>query len=356
PGDEDVIVVASPQRKLFEGEVEALENFLNQGKGILLMLDPKTNHGLEDLLDDWGVKLDDRLAIDATGRGNLVGLGPTEPIVQEYGDHPITQDFGNGISVYPYARSVETRPISGVTENPLIWTDGQSWAESDLTGEELVFDPERDRQGPLSLGVALTREAQLLSNDSSSEVTTETPETNQADTEGVTNNAEAGSETSELVSTEEAEQLEADLEADVEPDVEPDIEPESPSSNVAEETEPESQEAETNSENAETDPEDSVENSAANSEAEARLVVIGNSQFATNGWFDQQLNGDVFLNTVNWLSQPDQETFSIRPKPVTNRRIVLTPALGRALGWTALVIWPLLGFAMAGFLWWRRMA
>jgi ABC-type uncharacterized transport system involved in gliding motility auxiliary subunit len=82
--------------------------------------------------------------------------------------------------------------------------------------------------------------------------------------------------------------------------------------------------------------------------------VLGNSQFATNGWFEQQLNGDVFINTVTWLSKPDQGTLSVRPRPVTNRRIAMTPVLGRSISWVAIIILPLFGFVTAAILWWRR--
>lgn len=272
PTDANVIVVASPQRKLFEGEVKALDTYLAQGGSVLLLLDPQTNHGLDSILEKWGVKVDNRLAIDGSGSGRLVGLGPTVPIVREYGEHPITQEFNNGLSIYPYASPVETRPVENITESPLIWTNDQSWAESDLKSPELKLNPQTDRQGPLSLGVALTRKpptAETPNNPSPSPSPTSTPP-------------------------------------------------------------------------------------AANNQPEARLVVFGNSQFATNGWFGQQLNGDVFLNSVSWLSKPDQENLSIRPKLATSRRLAMTPTLGRSLSWIGIVILPLFGFAMALFLWWRR--
>ncbi len=263
PADADVIIVASPQRKLFEGEVKALEAYLDQGGGVLFLLDPQTNHGLDNLLEKWGIKVDTRLAIDGSGSGRLVGLGPTVPIVREYGQHPITQDFGNGISIYPYASPVESRTLDGITESPLIWTNDQTWAESDLKSPELQLNPGVDRQGPLSLGVAVARTGKTAENS----------------------------------------------------DNKPSPTPEKP---------------------------------------EARLVVFGNSQFATNGWFGQQLNGDVFLNSVSWLSHSDQETLSIRPKLPTSRRLAITLTLGQTLSWLGLVVLPLFGFGMAVFLWWKR--
>jgi ABC-type uncharacterized transport system involved in gliding motility auxiliary subunit len=83
------------------------------------------------------------------------------------------------------------------------------------------------------------------------------------------------------------------------------------------------------------------------------MVVLGNSQFIANGWFQQQLNADVFLNTVSWLSQPDQ-TFSIAPKLMKNRRIVMTIFQSRLLSWLAMVILPLFAFVVGAIIWWKR--
>lgn len=87
---------------------------------------------------------------------------------------------------------------------------------------------------------------------------------------------------------------------------------------------------------------------------EARLVVIGNSTFITDGLFNQQLNGDVFLNSVSWLSQQGDQVLSIRSKETTNRRIFLQPQQQLWLALIALVFLPVLGFGMGIGLWWRR--
>ena len=88
--------------------------------------------------------------------------------------------------------------------------------------------------------------------------------------------------------------------------------------------------------------------------SESRLVVIGNSDFATDGRFDQQLNGDVFLNSVSWLSQQDHQLLSIRPKQEKNRRINMTQTQVTLLGWTSLLLFPVIGLGMAILLWWKR--
>lgn len=73
-----------------------------------------------------------------------------------------------------------------------------------------------------------------------------------------------------------------------------------------------------------------------------------------NGFFAQQLNADVFLNSVNWLTPDQQQPLSIRPKDVKNRRIALSGEQALLLGFLALAIVPLFGFITAGALWWQR--
>ncbi|MER3587782.1 MAG: ABC transporter, partial [Mastigocladus sp. ERB_26_1] len=111
PSDANVVVVAGPKRELFATEVKALQTYLNQGGNLVLMIDQGTDPKLDSLLKEWGVKLDNRLAVDVSGN---VALGPAVPIVTDYGEHPITKDFANGISFYRLARPVETTPVPGI--------------------------------------------------------------------------------------------------------------------------------------------------------------------------------------------------------------------------------------------------
>ena len=89
---------------------------------------------------------------------------------------------------------------------------------------------------------------------------------------------------------------------------------------------------------------------------ESRMVIIGNSTFALNGLFSDPslLNGDIFLNSVQWLANSDEQPLSIRPKEAANRRIKLTPFQAGALSWLMLLIVPLLGLILAGISWWKR--
>jgi ABC-type uncharacterized transport system involved in gliding motility auxiliary subunit len=86
---------------------------------------------------------------------------------------------------------------------------------------------------------------------------------------------------------------------------------------------------------------------------DARLVVIGNSQFAANPFVSQQRNGDLFFNAVDWLTQ-DENLISIRPKSATNRRVNLSEAQSAALHWVDLVFLPGLVIFSGVYIWWKR--
>ena len=156
PNDAAVVIVAGASQDLFPNEVKALQAYLNSGGNILLMIDPGTDPKLDPLLNEWGVTVDSRLAVDVSGSA---ALGPAVPLVTTYGQHPITKDFGNNISFYQLARPIETKTVEAVQASPLLLTKPypNSWAESDLQSVTLQFDEEGDRKGPLTLGVALTR-------------------------------------------------------------------------------------------------------------------------------------------------------------------------------------------------------
>lgn len=86
---------------------------------------------------------------------------------------------------------------------------------------------------------------------------------------------------------------------------------------------------------------------------DARLVVIGNSEFATNQWENQQRNGDLFFNSVNWLSE-ESNLISIRPKEAANRRVTLTEAQTRGLQWASTVFVPLFVIVLGIIIWVKR--
>jgi ABC-type uncharacterized transport system involved in gliding motility auxiliary subunit len=86
---------------------------------------------------------------------------------------------------------------------------------------------------------------------------------------------------------------------------------------------------------------------------EARLVVIGDSDFAENQFVGVQRNGDLFMNSINWLAQ-DEDLISIRPKNPADRRVSMTEADQNQVFWITLVLMPLATIGSGVYIWWKR--
>lgn len=86
---------------------------------------------------------------------------------------------------------------------------------------------------------------------------------------------------------------------------------------------------------------------------EARLVVIGDSDFASNGVVKFQRNADLFLNSVNWLAE-EEDLISIRPKSVTNRSVTMSESQQRTFFWLSVLFMPLAVIGSGFYIWWKR--
>ena len=86
---------------------------------------------------------------------------------------------------------------------------------------------------------------------------------------------------------------------------------------------------------------------------ETRVVVYGDSDFASNMLFTAGGNRDLFMNTVGWLSQ-QENLISIRPKEPSDRRLTMTAAQQSNITWISLLIVPLAIFGTGVYSWWRR--
>jgi ABC-type uncharacterized transport system involved in gliding motility auxiliary subunit len=86
---------------------------------------------------------------------------------------------------------------------------------------------------------------------------------------------------------------------------------------------------------------------------EARLVVVGDSDFASNSALGIQGNRDIALNIVNWLAQ-QENLIAIRPHDPQDRRIQLTEDQTQRIFWIALLVIPGLLLANGVRVWWKR--
>ena len=300
PPDAALLVLAGPSKPFFEAELQAVQEYLNQAGNWMVLVDPEAQPNLDGLLKTWGIVLDNRVAIDASGTGQLFKLGPAAPIVQDYNSnaHPITKEFAKNISFYPLARPLEIQSVQGVVATPIALTNEKSWGESNLQEKPVKFDA-GDRPGPLPLVVALSRQIQVLPPNL---------------TPSPTPNPETG-----------------------------ELEPPSTPKPIA-----------TPTPNPTAGPTPTASPSLVPTPKESRLVVFGNSTFATDQFLLAQINGDVFLNSLTWASQTDGQALSIRPRDVTRRQLSATPQQVTIVILLSAVVLPLFGFALAALTGWRR--
>lgn len=88
-----------------------------------------------------------------------------------------------------------------------------------------------------------------------------------------------------------------------------------------------------------------------------RIVAFGDSDFANNQFFlqpgPQGGNGDLFLNSINWLAQ-DEELISIRPKEAGYTPINLNRSQARTIFWFSVVLLPVAVLITGLTVWWKR--
>lgn len=88
-------------------------------------------------------------------------------------------------------------------------------------------------------------------------------------------------------------------------------------------------------------------------ERKSILAVFGDSDFAMNGYFKNQGNANLFLNTINYLAE-EEDMISIRPKQIEDRRLTLTQADVSALFYLVVIAIPLLVIILGVIIYYKR--
>lgn len=282
PADADVIVIAGPQTDYLQPEIEMLQRYLDKGGKLLLLIDPPDKADSPPLISlialarAWSVEVGTNVVVDVSSVGQMLGAGPSVPVVATYPEHPITQNFGL-ITAFPLARSVT--PVAGGTNGrtaqALAETSERSWAETDLkavfAGQPVARDEAAgDIEGPITLAAAVSVDA---------------------------------------------------------PSAPPAPPPPAPAAGAA-------------------PPE-------APRPPQTRLVVIGDSDFATNSVLGTQGNRDFFMNAVNWLAE-QENLIAIRPKDAGDRRVTMTVDQQRRVLYLSVLGLPLAVAALGIWTWKRR--
>jgi ABC-type uncharacterized transport system involved in gliding motility auxiliary subunit len=147
-----VLVVAGPKVALLAPEVETIRAYLARGGHALFMLDPFVETGLEPVLREYGVIVDDLIVIDEASH---FWADMSAPAVSDYNRHQITRDLP--LSFFPGARSFSPTQerVPGTSVVPLVNSSRNSWGQKDST--RVGFVKGRDVAGPATIMVAAFR-------------------------------------------------------------------------------------------------------------------------------------------------------------------------------------------------------
>jgi ABC-type uncharacterized transport system involved in gliding motility auxiliary subunit len=163
PKDCSVLVSGGPKLAYSSAEAAAIKAFVEGGGSVLFLLDTPLRigpqEGTEDpelvkVLADWGVTMNNDLALDTSGVGQIFGLGPEIAMVTNYESQPIVRDFKEGVpTAIPLSRTLKIAGNAKVTDDKLISTTDNSFAVASVQGP---VDPKKGVKGPLVLAAAGT--------------------------------------------------------------------------------------------------------------------------------------------------------------------------------------------------------
>ena len=304
PTDADLLVMAGPRLAPEPHEFAAIDSFLRRGGSLLALLDPGTPPAIVDWVRRFNVRLGEDVIISADQLNQEFGVSIRTLIVADgYGSHEITRGLTGVATVFPLVQSMSRveEEVPGVSGSIFLFSSPLSWSEQDpmtrFSGRP-QFDKGVDFQGPLPFGVALR--VTRAGVDRPQAAVPRRPATP----------ADAGQEQAAAVADPDADQPE--------------------------------------------DFGDPLPTSVFDGGSAARLVILGNSEFATNANLQRYGNRDLLLNLVGWLAR-ESTLINLRGRDLRSQPVVLTTSQQKMLGWSSVLVWPLLvGGASVGFILVRR--
>ncbi|HSN18444.1 MAG TPA: GldG family protein [Gammaproteobacteria bacterium] len=159
PQNTAVLVIAGPQAPVLPGMVKLIRDYVRRGGNLLWLGDPGPLYGLEPLAADLGVRFGAGTIVDP----NTQMLGINDPTITLVSEYPATSALTQGltaVTLFPTATSVQVDKSGRWDEDDFLKSLPRSWLETGKLQGSVSFDPKQgDKAGPLTLGVALTREA-----------------------------------------------------------------------------------------------------------------------------------------------------------------------------------------------------
>ena len=254
PSDCSILVIPGPERDIYPPERIMIESYLSDDGTLLALIDPLIDlPHIDGLIAAFGIELTKSIIVDRFGK--LLAGNYLTPIVNEYGKHPITENFRLA-SFFPQARGmiVKRGAVEGLQAHVLASTGASAYAETniaDVIKGKTQYDPETDAAGPIEVAAVATRE--------------DSPPAAAGDT--------------------------------------------------------------------------------ASPARHGRIVVFGDSDFASNAYLGLSGNRDLVMNTIGWLAE-EGDLIAVRAKNPLSQPVVLNAQQGRIVFWLPVVALPAIVFAI----------
>lgn len=157
PEDTGLLVIASPKTGYLPGEARLVRDYVAEGGNLLWLDEPGGTPSLEPVAEALGVSFLPGTVVDPTRQ--LFGIqDPAYALVVDYPDSGPTEGLA-AVTLYPQAAAIEHERGGGWRAEPALTTVARAWTETgDLTGNVEFDEDSAERRGPLTIGLALTRD------------------------------------------------------------------------------------------------------------------------------------------------------------------------------------------------------
>lgn len=154
PTNVSMLIIASPQVGLLEGEVDKLLAYIERGGNLLWLIDQEPLRGLQPLAEKLELTLTPGVVIDPQAQQLKAPI--TFALGANYGQHPVTHNF-DYITVFPFARQIIANENQEWNSVSLVEVAQSGWVENGKLEGDITFDQTYDVPGPVSIAAALSR-------------------------------------------------------------------------------------------------------------------------------------------------------------------------------------------------------
>jgi len=166
--ESNVLIIGSIQTPLLASEQEKILDFIKAGGNLLWLQDPQQQSSLKTLQNKLQINFIDGTLVDNNPEiSRMLKLShPAMIPVLEYKMHPITEKM-QYFTLFTVASAIQTyTEQSSENSQPWIHSDllissENSWAETGDLASIVEFNPAKDTQGPLALGIAQQRQIEI---------------------------------------------------------------------------------------------------------------------------------------------------------------------------------------------------